>query len=459
MARSPGRKPGAAAASLEDLLEEIRGGGASPVYLLDGDPFLTLRGARSIAEALVPEAERSLNLVELDAAASPGEVANELATGGLFGGTKVVIVEEPAFLQSKEDAGDAFDRARDMWASGRKREAARRLLALAAKLGWAAADLDPSRDGPPSADDWRRELGRDDLSRADLEFLEGAARHALERDMRAVKDDLAALEALLASGFPPGRVLLVAAGKVDGRLPIVKRLLAAGRRVTLAVATEGQWDEQRPVLGPLIEELLAGTGKSVDRDAEDRLAALVGGDARALSAELEKLSAYVGERKVIRADDVEALVVRVASDPFFALGNAVESRDLAQSLSVLRRSLSDGASPHMLLGSLAGTVRRLLVERERGRLAARGRRISSFGEWSASVLPAIPEEELGKRKPYGFWMKYQAALRFSREELLDLLVALAEADHAMKTGADAEMLLERCLLGLAGPPVRERRTA
>jgi DNA polymerase-3 subunit delta len=74
------------------------------------------------------------------------------------------------------------------------------------------------------------------------------------------------------------------------------------------------------------------------------------------------------------------------------------------------------------------------------------------------VLPTVPAEELGNRKPYGLWMKYQASLRFTREELLDALAALAEADHAMKSGSDGEILLERCLIAVCAP-AEERRTA
>src|SRR5512137_3085832 len=102
MARPPARKK-EPALDLEGALASIRDGKPATVYLLDGDPFLTQRAARSIAEALVPEAQRSLNLVELDAAASPAEVAAELSTVGLFGGSKVVLLSEPAFLTSKED--------------------------------------------------------------------------------------------------------------------------------------------------------------------------------------------------------------------------------------------------------------------------------------------------------------------------------------------------------------------
>lgn len=443
-----------AALTVEACLAEARAGRPAPAYLLDGDPFLTLRAGRELAFALVPEGQRSLNLVELDAATTPAEVAAELATGGLFGGGKVVLVQEPAFLQSKEDAAEGFERIREAWAKGRQREAARRMLALAARAGWTAADLLPEAGGAPAPEDWKRELSVE-LDPDGAAFVAEAARFAVERDMKAARDDASALDSLLGQGLPAGHVLVVAAGKVDGRLPLVKKLAAAGRRVTVALEKEGPWDAQRLVLAPVIQALLAGTGKRVDRAGEERLAELVGDDARVLAGEVAKLAAHAGDRKVIGVADVDAVVVRSAEDPFFALGNAVEGRDLARALEVLARTLDGGGSPHMLLGSLAGTVRRLVVERERARPATGARRLGSYAEWQREVLPSIPEEELGQKKPYGFWMKYQAAMRFSREELLDALSGLAEADCAMKTGGEGRVLLERALLGLLGTVGKE----
>ena len=449
------RAPRAAGATLGTCLADAKAGSPQPVYLFDGDAFLVLRAARELAFALVPEAQRPLNLVELDAAVSPAEVAAEIATGGLFGGGKVVLVQEPAFLTSKEDAAELFERALKMWGEGRHREATRRLLALAAKAGWSAKELDPEGDDWVGDGAFQKELGiaLDGAARA---FVQGAARFAAEREMKAAKDDASALDAALQRGFPRGHVLVVAAGKVDGRLPLVKKLAAAGRRVTVQLEKEGKWDDQRLVLGPVLESLLAGTGKRVDHAAEARLAALVGDDARQLASEVAKLAAYVGDRKVIGATDVDEVVTRVASDPFFALGNAVEARDLAGALGVLGRSIQDGASPFMLLGSLAGAVRRMIVERERARRVVGQRKIASSREWEATVFPTIPDDEVGEKKPYGFWMKYQASTRFSREELLDALAGLAEADVAMKTGQDGQVRLERVLAGLLAARAPER---
>ena len=438
------RSTRAAGASLETCLADAKAGKPQPVYLFDGDAFLALRAARELAGVLVPEAQRALNLVELDAAASPAEVAAEIATGGLFGGGKVVLVQEPAFLASKEDVEASFETARKAWADGRQREAARRLLALVAKGGWDAADLDSEEPDEKLAKAFAKEFGFE----PDVPFLRAAGKYAVEREMKAAKDDSSALDAALERGFPPGHVLVVAAGKVDGRLPLVKKLAAAGRRVTTVLEKEGRWDEQRLVLGPVLDSLLAGTGKRVDAGGEARLAELVGDDARVLASEVAKLAAFVGDRKVIGAKDVDEVVARVASDPFFALGNAVEARDLQGALGVLGRSLADGVSPFMVVGSLAGTVRRMIVERERARKVVGQKRIASARDWEATVFPTIPADEVGEKKPYGFWMKYQAAMRFSREELLDALAGLAEADVAMKSGQDGRMRLERVLVGL-----------
>jgi DNA polymerase-3 subunit delta len=451
---SAGAAPGA---SLEACLAEVRAGKPSPVYFLEGDPFLTLRAGRELAHALVPEASRALNLIELDPAASPAEVAAELLTGGLFGGGKAVLVQDPAFLTSKEDAAEAFASAAKSWADGRQREAARRLLALAGKAGLGLKALAPGEDGKVAGEAKQTlasELGFA-LDAAASRFIDDAVRYAQERELKVTKgDDSGALEAALAKGLPPGHVLVIAAGKVDGRLPVVKKLAGAGVRLRFAIETQGAWGEARPVLRPVLEALLAGTGKTIDAAASALLAERVGDDARTLASEVAKLVAYAGDRPKIIAADVEQMVTRVASDPFFALGNAVEARDLPQALAVLDRSIADGASPFMLLGSLASTVRRLVVERERGRAAAGGRAIGSFDSWQALVLPRIPEEELSGKKPYGFWMKYQAAQRYGRDALLGALRDLADADVSMKSGVDARPLLERALWQLMAPAER-----
>jgi DNA polymerase-3 subunit delta len=205
----------------------------------------------------------------------------------------------------------------------------------------------------------------------------------------------------------------------------------------------------------VLDALLAGTGKRVEPAAAARLAELVGEDARTLASELQKLVAYVGDRSAIGAADVDELVVRVAEDKFFALSNAVEARKLEGSLVLLDRTLADGGSIQMVVSLLASTVRRMIEERERARRAAGPRRIGDPAEWERRVWPSVPPEERGEKKPFGFWMKYQASLRFGRDELLRALADLAEADVTSKSGGDARPLVERILMRMMSGPAAQ----
>ena len=51
------------------LLEEAAAGQGRQVYLFEGDEYLARHSARELAEALVPEKDRALNLVLMDASA------------------------------------------------------------------------------------------------------------------------------------------------------------------------------------------------------------------------------------------------------------------------------------------------------------------------------------------------------------------------------------------------------
>ncbi|HME92276.1 MAG TPA: DNA polymerase III subunit delta, partial [Myxococcaceae bacterium] len=120
---------------LDEALQEVRAGDEAPFYLIWGEEYLARKAAEQLVKALLPLNLMSLNYSVLDAV-GPAEVAQDLATLPLFPGRKVVLVRDPDFLAPKKTRGDPLKRARDAWKSGKQREGARRLLALAARAGW-----------------------------------------------------------------------------------------------------------------------------------------------------------------------------------------------------------------------------------------------------------------------------------------------------------------------------------
>ncbi len=342
-----------------------------------------------------------LNLVELDAAASPAEVAAELSTAGLFGGGKVVLVQEPAFLSSRRTPprrSPPRPAPSPRAGSGRGRGACWR---WPAKAGLGARALTPGPDGRVSAEA-RQDAGRragGGARRAAAAFVDAAARFAAERELKVAKgDDAGALDAALARGFPPGHVLLVAAGQ-DRRAAAAGEEAGGGRaaRHRPRWRRRGSGTRSGRCWGRCSQALLAGTGKRVDRGGEAALAERVGDDARVLASEVQKLCAYVGDRKVIGAADVEAVVTRVASRSLLRAGERGRGARPAAGAGRCSTAPSPTAPARSWCwarwparcggwwpsGSGGGRCRRRPAHRLLRRVAA------------APVLPSIPEEELG----------------------------------------------------------------
>lgn len=417
------------AAVVGKILAAAKAGEAKGIYLFHGEEFLARKAAEDLVEVLVPEAERDFNLVVLEAAASPGEVANELATLPMFPGTKVVWLREPEFLAPKRAArGDQLGRLRELWEQGREKEASRRLLALAQKAG-----VDPAA---ATASEWKSEAGLEP-SAEDLAFAQAAAAFAAESGIKAPGTDTAGLERLVEQGPPKGNHLVISATTLDGRLGLFKKLQKAGEECSFRARGREKRD-----LGTLCRDFLEPLGKSIAPGAVARLETLVGGEqVRLLHAELEKLSLYIGERRSIEAADVDA-VVEPSREIEFLLTNSIEKRDLQGALLGVAQILEAGGGLPQVVASIAGCVRQLVAAQEATRLT--GGRLPGFGAAASEWVQVFNAAGQKMGNPNAAKFKAEAAARFRLEELVRALIDAAALDVAVKSGGgrlDVERLL------------------
>ncbi len=376
-----------------------------------------------------PRRQRALNLVELDAATSPAEVAAEVATGGLFGARAQGGAgrRSRAFLAaSKEDSAEQFDGAARAWREGRQREAARRLLASRRQGGRRRSSHDPWPG-------WQRLAPRERRgSLARLGVALGAGGEALRRRGGALRAASAELKVakggdggvLEARARPrlaaEGHVLILAAGKVDGRLPLVKRLASRGEARRLRIETEGAWDAQRLVLAP-------GAGGAPRRHRQGVDPAARRGSRSSWATTRARSPARWRSWSPTRASGRRSPRPtwtrwwRGRRRPLLRARQRGRGARPSAGPGVVDRSLADGASPFMFSDGSPPRCGGWWWSASAARRVAGGRRISSFGAWQRRVLPTVPREELGAKKPYGFWMKYQAAQRYSRGALLGAL--------------------------------------
>ena len=162
--------------------------------------------------------------------------------------------------------------------------------------------------------------------------------------------------------------------------------------------------------------------KKIETDAVRLLADRIGPDAAALAVEMEKLSIFVGERDVMSAEDVDALVGGYRNYNVFELARCVVRGDARGAFAAAAKLREEGAAFVMIVGALAREMQRVMTTQ---RCLGAGQ---SAREAAATV--GVP------------WWEADTAARTARrvdpERLEDAFCALAEADVAVKKGLAVE---------------------
>jgi DNA polymerase-3 subunit delta len=182
-------------------------------------------------------------------------------------------------------------------------------------------------------------------------------------------------------------------------------------------------------------ELMAERGYRLSYDDAERLVRATGADLRRIDAELEKLVAFLGERRDVTTRDVEQVVASSPSVSVFELSDAVGARECERALRMLGELLDGGESVH--------GVHALLTRRVRELMAARSLRDRGEG------TPARLSANLGRPEWQVRELPRQAA-RFTPDELVDALRGAAATEAAMKTSRDARLALERWIMQVCG---------
>ena len=431
-------------ADIADLLEP---GKCPPVVLIEGDEYLARTSARELAQALVPEKERALNLIVLDASAGAREIASHLVTIAMFASPKAIVVEGADAFAEEVDAERELSRVRELWQAKRQRDAARRLLKLVRP--WTAEDVAFGTKSAASAAKWRKEVGAAP-SDDDKGWLQELSAYALEQKIAAPPEDLEALVKAVERGLPPKTHLILVAESLPPKHALVRLALEKGAHVKRRAERRGRTIDTLDI-SSLVDETLKPLGKRLARDADVELKMRLGDDLRLIASELQKLALYAGERAQITRDDVQAIVAPVREEEFFALAEAVGEGDLGKALQLfgdeLRRKANASSVALPFLGGVASAVRKALADS--ARYANTGARELGYNEFQSRLFPSL-EEELSQRKqkvphPFAAWLGYKRSRRKPREFWRRALVRCAETDFDLKNGADPRLCIERLL--------------
>jgi DNA polymerase-3 subunit delta len=271
------------------------------------------------------------------------------------------------------------------------------------------------------------------LSPQQVVFLEDA--EAIEEFADKKREDaVEQLESYLADPAP-FTVLVIEAAHLDQRMKLSKLLVE--KSLVVAVGLGDDPNQRSAAAISLARSLGKELGVEFEKGAAEDLAECVAADLQRLKTEIEKLSTFAGERKLIRREDVTLMVISERATTVWEMADMLASRQPARALDYLDRLLRDGEEPIYILGGLIWAYRKL-VEASEVKGAVNG--------WQAArALQMRPEQAE---------LAIQNARKFSKQRLLSGLQAFRRADSRLRSNADQRWVMEVLIAELTAPEAK-----
>ena len=260
------------------------------------------------------------------------------------------------------------------------------------------------------------------LSPQQVVFLEDG--EAIEKLGEKNRDQAIALLDGYLGDPAPFTVLVLEATGLDQRMKLAKLLME--KTLVVEVGLGDNADDRLSAAVALARVIGKEEGVEFEKGAAEDLAEFVAADLMRLKTEIDKLSTFAGEGKLIRRADVSAMVVSEKTTTVWELADMLASRQPKMALEFLDRLLREGEEPLRVLGGIAWMYRKL-IEASEVKGAANG--------WQAA-------RALGMR-PEQAELALQNSRKIPKARLLDGLRALQKADDRLKRGGeDARAVME-----------------
>src|SRR6266849_994100 len=293
---------------------------------------------------------------------------------------------------------------------------------------WAVSRYSAGRGETQAAMDQAQTMAM--LSPHQLVFLEDAEANEKMGEKNR-EEAVASLDAYL--GNPaPFTVLVLEATGLDQRMKLGKLLVE--KTLVVECGLGENVIERQAAAVALARAIGKEQGVEFEKGAAEDLAEFVAADLMRLKTEIEKLSTFVAERKVIARTDVSAVVISEKTTTVWELADLLATRQPKKALEFLDRLLRDGEEPLSMLGAMAWMYRKLIEASE-----VKG---VTNGWQAARALGMRPEQAE---------LALQNARKISKPRLLAGLHALRNADDRLKGGgAEPRTVMEFLVAQLTG---------
>ncbi len=426
------------------------------IYLMYGDEFLVKQKINALIDDYLVSENKELNLTTLDGSNQDmNRLIAEIFSPSLFGGRRVILVEQTTAFMSRNDSGKLIPKALDSWKKG-DQAASFRFLAKALSLcGIEKSDI---ADDQSSLSALFKDL--DEEGKALLMRLIDAFVSENAMPEGAQSDDV--IDQLLDSDLPEDVLVIISAPEIDARKKLVKKFATKGEIIECRPKQErygGGLD--RTYFDELVRDAVEKAGKKITASALNKMYSMCGTDVRALMNEVEKIVSYTGSRNQITDKDVLESFEDSHQAAFYEFGGELRSGDKVKAIAALHKNLQIVAHPLQTLAIIISELRKLILAREllftdlknewHPKMQYRefqdvAKRIKSGRTDRISTA----KTDLFKMKDYPLYLLLRDAQRFPMKRLSDLMEAVLETEIMMKSSKlgnkSPQILLEHLVI-------------
>jgi DNA polymerase-3 subunit delta len=249
------------------------------------------------------------------------------------------------------------------------------------------------------------------------------------------ESDKSLLSNYFADPTPATSLVVIYPGKIRPAAPLVRFFSGLPSQTVRIQEVKRLRDRE---LASWVARRFASRLNTASAEAVRRMVDLVGPDLRALDAEVEKVSTYVGPKQKVNAEDVDAVSGWIRSYVEWELTEHLERADYRQCLLIMHKLLEqEGVAPLRILALVAGFFRDILLAKLRLQEGQKDRK-AIFKE----IKPQIRESYRGLYERQ-FHQLFSLVEEISWKDLQHILDRLRGLDLKIKsTGLAFRSLME-----------------
>ncbi|SDZ87200.1 DNA polymerase III, delta subunit [Pseudobutyrivibrio sp. ACV-2] len=229
------------------------------------------------------------------------------------------------------------------------------------------------------------------------------------------------------STIPDFTIFIFVEPTADKRGKLYKAAKAAGGDIEINMPNESD-------LARWVGGILKESGVQMKKEAWSQFLIMTHDSMDNMARELEKLVSYVGDRKQITIDDVNAICVSRVETKIFDMINAIAAKDLRKTMDLYQDMLAAKEPPMRILYMIVRQFRQMKVIKQ----------LADFGENSGTIARKVGAPDFAVKRTL------QLARNYTDKEISRLLEDSADFETKVKTGQlDEKLAVELIIMKYA----------